>query len=479
MARKRTPRTQEAADFVSGGDLNSSMFWFGDLNVWGAFPTATTVYQKPRATVFYVTRNWFERSVFIKALTLLKFDIYNYGFKLQAANPPKPEASKAEREKWAKRNAVVEQWQADHQLVIANLVRDAWQEWNIQDNAVAVWCRNCPPVLHPIEHLSFADDFGIETLAFAHGLTPQKLAALPGLAPAVRRELTTSENLTIYKQGKTSSSKLFSFQAMRRTKVGMGLAWPQLRTLFNTVGMWESLEVADWQLADALRTVYELHKVGHEIKQGNRAGMPDHFLKPKRAAATVKMIKPDKGTLATIRRLVVNFDHDISYPRPASELFSADRYAAPLERMMLWAMPLAQMLFSKQVNPWHGLFLKAKAATERKYYVGPFLDAIFRECLDAPPDTTCTWSDDIFMDPRLLLDVLKTGLVNGPISQETFLEKTGHDAAQERRRKTAESDLPTEQVRPLWDGAHGLDPNDPTAGRPPGQGDRVPRKTKS
>lgn len=482
MAKAKKAREQNAAEYISGGDLESSMFWFGDLNVWGTFPSAPTIYQKPRAQVFYMARNWFERQVFLKSITLLKFDLYNYGFHL-AVGPLPPGGGQKEQLAHDKKNAVVQAWYEANKAPVMKFLRDAWGEWFVQDNAIAVWAKKCPPVIYPVEHVTYQDDFGIEQLSFAHGLSPEKIASLPGLTKETRKGLANGESLTLMKQGKLATNDLFQFETIKRTRVGVGLAWPQVRTLFNSVCTWESLELADWQLADALRTVYEMHKIGHEIKNGPRAGFADHFLKTKRNAAIQKVIKTNKSVLATVKKLVVNFDHAIEYPRPDPKHFGPDRYEAPLERMMYWAMPIAQMLFAKQVNPWHGQFLKAKAHTERNY-VGPFVETVLKNCLGAPEGTTCVWSDDIFIDPRLLLDTLKTGLAAGPLSQETFLEKTGHSPAKERGRKAGENELPEHMVKPAFDAAHGdqqdqRDAGSNGAGRPAGKGNRGPRAAAS
>ena len=88
--------TQRAGEVVGGGDIDTSMFWFGDLNVWGAFPTTPTVYQKPRSQVFYMTRNWFERQVFVRQIILLRFAIFNYGFKLSGGGGTKEASAKVQ-----------------------------------------------------------------------------------------------------------------------------------------------------------------------------------------------------------------------------------------------------------------------------------------------------------------------------------------------------------------------------------------------
>jgi hypothetical protein len=474
MAVKRRTRSQYAAEFITGGDINMSMYWFGDLNLWGSFPTEPTIYQRPKPQIFYMARNWFERQIFLRSITQLKFDLYNYGFKLGYSGPQGTTA--AEKKEFAKKNDAIAAWHENNKSDVMKLVRDTWQEWLTMDNAIAVWSKDLPPVIYPIEHLTYTDEFGIEELRFAHGLSPQAIDMVPNISKKVRQALADSKTVAIVKQGETyNGNNLFQFEALKRTRIGAGLAWPQIRGLFNTVITWEALELADSQLADAMRTVYELHKVGHEIKNGPRAGYPDHFLKKKRALAIDELIKNKRQFQATIKKLVVNFDHEISYPRPDSKLFGGDRYEAALERLMYFAMPIAQMLFAKQVNPWHGNFLKAKAATERGY-IGPFLDNILQNCLRAPKGTTCTWSDDMFTQPQQMMDTLKAGLASGPLSQQTFMEKAPggpFNVHMERQRKDDEGDLEDHIVQPAFDAAHGLQDE---AGRPPGAGDKRKRK---
>ena len=445
-------------------------FWFGDLNLWGAFPTVPTVYQKPRSQVFYMTRNWFERQVFIRQIILLRFALYNYGFRLTGQDK--------------KSSAAVKDWLAGKwygipiKKIMAQFVRDAWMEWLIQDNAIAIWRKRAGgtrPLVYPVEHCSYSDDFGVERLSFAHGLAKTDINKLdkPGqLDTTERKELLSSKDINLEKTGNSATSKLFDFEVMKRARFGFGLAWPQLRTVFNTVGAWESLEMADWQLCDALRTVYEMHKIGHEIKNGPHAGSNAHFLKKVRAEAVRKLIGSSKNTLASVKRLIVNFDHAIEYPRPEPKHFEASRYAGMLDRLVYWAMPLSQMLFAKSVNPFLMPIFKAQATTEREL-VGAFIESVLVKTLGAPEQIKAEFSDDVFWDSRLLADVLKTGLVTGPLSQETWLNKSGFNAQRERELKDGENDLPMHQLTPVFDAAHGNNPG----GRKPGKGDSKPRKS--
>jgi hypothetical protein len=73
---------KQFAGVGTGFDMDSSAFFFGDLNTWGAYPTLPTISQRPRVQVFYMVRNWSERNCFIKTIKTLRHAIYNYGFKV-------------------------------------------------------------------------------------------------------------------------------------------------------------------------------------------------------------------------------------------------------------------------------------------------------------------------------------------------------------------------------------------------------------
>ena len=463
---------------VGGGDIDTSMFWFGDLNVWGAFPTVPTVYQKPRSQVFYMTRNWFERQVFVRQIILLRMAIYNYGFNLNGVNPFNL-PSKPEKE-WSKEAKATFEWLNDKwycipiKKIVCQFVRDTWMEWLIQDNVVTIWRKRkggTRPICYPVEQCSYADDFGVERLAFAHGQTKASLKNVK-LARDERDVLLKSQDINLVKQGNTTESDLFDFEVLKRSRFGFGLAWPQLRTIFNTVGAWESLELADWQLCDALRTVYELHKIGHEIKNGPHAGSAAHFLKKTRAEAVRKQIASNKQTLAAVKRLIVNFDHEVEYPRPDPMHFKSERYSGMLDRLLYWSMPLGQMLLAKSVNPFLMPFLKAQATNEREM-VGGHIETVLVKTMNAPETVRTGFSEDVFWDSRLLADILKTGLTAGPLSDETWLAKSGFSPEQERGLKDKANSHPIHQHVPIFDAAHG----DMKGGRPPGKNDGGQRKS--
>jgi hypothetical protein len=296
-------------------------------------------------------------------------------------------------------------------------------------------------------------------------------SALVGLKDKERKAIKNSKKgeITLQRQGNKTDGGAFSFRVCKKMRLGGGLAWPCLRPIFNTVQQWEALELADWQLADAMRTIYELHKVGHEIKNGMHAGKPTHFLKEDRAKKILEKIKNKDRVAARVLQLTVNFDHTVEYPRPDPKHLKADRYEAALQNLMFWSAPIGHMLAAKAVNPYLMPMLKALAYQDRDYMI-PFMEDVLRDSLDMPEEAQIGYKDDVLLDSRLMFDILKTGLTSGPLSQETFLEKTGiTSAAIERPRKAEEGELDDTEVQPIYDAAHGSNPpRDPARGGNPG-----------
>jgi hypothetical protein len=471
MSGKKSRKTAEPVVGVQRASMDTdSMFWFGDLNAFGnfPFPTAPVVYQKPRAQVFYMTRNWYERSTFIKSIIELKTSILNYGFQVVAKDKKDQKA--------------IEKWASDedgHGMTIRALARDTWQEWLVQDNCIGMWRKSGIPFVYPVEHSSYHDDFGIENLAITHSLSAAAIAAMPGLSAKEKSVLSTGK-IQLQKQGKNFVTKDLYFQVVKRTRVGAGLAWPKLRTLFNTVATWESLELADWQLADAMRTVYEMHLVGHEIKSGPHAGANAHFLKKKRADTILSKIRGKEKLLARVLQMVVNFDHKIEYPRPDPKHLGKERYSSVEQRLLYWSAPFGQLAFLGQsdINPMMPSFMKSIAKQERDY-VGPFLKVVLTGALNPPKPIEILFADDIFLDQRLMLEVMKSGLSAGPLSSRTFLEGTMGKGSAERERahKEEEHDLPDHQTLPKFDPNHGHQPG--KAGKPLGGKDKQKRQGKT
>lgn len=444
MARTPPKTKRDGVQFCSSDTLDSS-FLIGLPDEFGL--RAVLEQQPPTKPIFCEARLWATRQFFLREILKLRQAIYNYGFAVSAASGKKKDQD------------AIEDWKKKNETAIGDFNRDTWLEWLAMDNAVALWRKETArPLILSCEHVKFSDKFGVERLVITHGLDAATIDQMR-LSASEAKELKENAELTLIKQGNNYVKNSFFFDVLKREKIGMGLAWPGLRSIFNVCNGIEALQVGDRQLADSLRTIYELHSVGHEIKSGNLAGRSTHFLKKLRAEAIQKQIKWDRKLMSRIVQIVANFDHKISYPRPDPSAFASSRYDAFTEQLAIWSMPLGQMVFAKGVNPFLMTLLKAQAVQERNN-VGPFLRRVLTKALKPPCEIAVGFADTVFWDSRLMLDVLKTGLALGPLSQSTWLTETGFNKSLERQYKQEEAGLPPEQVLPLFDAAHGVPPAD-------------------
>jgi hypothetical protein len=388
---------------------------------------------------------------------------YNFGLlgeQLVPVNPKKPDGEKrlsvhpGIRAAASKDDERIERWKTQNAEEIARVAIDVWLSFIMLRNVVALWRRGGRVIIRPPESVHYSDTFGLEELKFKHGLTKEQIDTL-GLRKAEADYLKLNGDIKLtHEPDAGGASKLFSFSVLKEEPVGMGFGWPDLVTLFHACSLNESLLVGDRQLANACRSVYEQHKLGHEIRSGNHAGSPAHFMKRERGDAVKNQIKSKVGHV----QLATNFDHEIviGAGRPKPEMFDTKRYAQVAEQMVTWGMPFSQML-NGQINPNLMTMARQLADTDRKR-VRPYLTALLREALQAPVPITLQWDDSCFWDSRMLLDLLKAGLQGGPISQESFLRLTLGNPTQEREAKARDAELPDKLLLPAFDAAHGAGP---------------------
>jgi len=404
----------------------------------------------------------------------LKLGFYNYGLlgeQLVPVNPKKPDGDKrlaihpGIRAAESKNEEKIERWKEKNREEISRVVIDVWQSFLMLRNVIALWRKTGRVIIKPVESVTYKDDFGVEELTVKHGLGDDQIDGMAGLSKAEKESLKSTKTLKL-----THDNPSFFFKVLKEEPVGMGLGWPDLATLFHACSLNESLLVGDRQLADACRSVYEQHKLGHEIKSGQHAGSPAHFMKEDRAKAVRNEVKSKKGHV----QLATNFDHEIviGAGRPKPEMFDTKRYAQVAEQMVTWAMPFAQML-NGQINPNLMVMARQMGDVERKR-MRPYLTELLREALLAPAPITLQWDDSCFWDARMLLDLLKNGMQAGPISQESFLRLTLGNPALEREAKARDAALPEEILHPAFDASHGAGPRLGTQagpGKPAGKKD--------
>jgi hypothetical protein len=402
---------------------------------------------------FMAARKWSGVQGFIQSILKIRFAFYNFGWSVQPAG-------KVDEAKW-------QAWLTANRPVIQSYLRDAWLEWLTTDNVVALWVTGSAP--RPVrvkpEDCQYADQFAREVLLYTHGLGPEEIKRL-NLSGAQVKALEGGQ----LKLAKADAS-LFGFEVVKRAPVGEGLAWPGMQSVFLAASTHESLEVADAQLAFAMRRVFEQHKKGHETRYGLNSGSARNFVNDKYRETFQKSIKGKKGLV----EILTNFDHDISWPRPDPKHFDAKRYGAVMEALVQWSMPIGHMLAANTIQPYLFEIFRELAGSERREYLAPHVEAVIQRTLRPPVPVRLCWEDSCFCDPRLRFDMLKAGLASGPLSQTTFLERIGESPERERKLKATEAELPKSQTWPIYDPAHG----DPTSTGGSAGGERAGRKTGS
>ena len=472
------PRSAVQKHLCSAWELDSTSFAWD--NRWGVPLEAAAVgayagddvMRPPTSTIFQQARRWYRLHAFIRNVIHLKLGFANAGLLGQRwvpVNPKKAEGDqrlevhpgiRAESPRDAER---IDAWKRQNRDEIARIVHDAWLSYLLLRNTVALWRKAGRVIIRPPESCAYNDDFGIEKLTIKHGLDAKQIDELKGLSVTERNKLKASTTLKLDHDNPT-----FFFRVLKDEALGMGFGWPDLTTLFHACSLNESLLVGDRQLAEACRSVYEQHILGHEIKSGLHAGNPTHFMKEPRAKAVTAQVKGKKGHI----QLATNFDHviKIGAGRPEPNQYDTARYRQVAEQMATWGMPYGQMWAGGQINPFLMTLARTLAHGDRER-MRPFLTDVLSEALGAPAPLALQWDDTVFWDSRLLLDLLKAGLASGPLSQESFLRSTGFSPADERQAKGRDASLPKELVLPVFDPAHGKRPGDP-AGKPAGKADQ-------
>lgn len=409
-------------------------------------------------------RYWYRYAQIVRAIINTQRDFFNFGFEVKAVN--KAEAGKLKG--WLAEKSDLESAgqlpRQTRQAAIEKFVREAWLDLLVTSNIVALWRETSNrPMVYRAEDITFTDRFGEEKLTINHGLTSEEIRK--GKFTTVEKaELLKSPQLTL-----THDNEVFFFSVLKDERVGEGLSRPALEPVFQACAQFESHETGDSLLAASCRTVYEQHKMGHEIKAGPHAGMPTHFWKKNRADAFLRERKGKTGCWTWTG----NFDHQVvpaaNWPDPKH--FDVKKYESIIARFMLWGMPLTQMILGKSLNPNLMEVLRVQALAQRAF-IEPFLNQVIGDAYDAPVPLRLFWSGGCFRDSRIAADLIKTAFAGGPLSQESLLELIGFAADAEREKKAAEAKLPEGETTPIFDAAHGpAKVSAGKAGRPAGMPD--------
>lgn len=409
---------------------------------------ALTATENPRniTRAFKLCRAWQRKQWFLGTITELKKSFFNFGFRLKPGDGQDAD----ELKKWQKLN---KRW-------LLHYIGRLWESRLVYSGAITFWRMEndllVPPFTLRLEQCEYSDAMGLEKLKFTPNwsvgdldVKDRKGAVL--LDPQAKRRYSTTFDVD------EAAGEFFS--VLKEGDIGDGLDWPEMHRAFRMLNEVESLDVGHSLLAFLSRSPIRQHQVGHEIKNGQHAGSPKHFLKEPLKRAIMQFFKGKVGFM----EVVTNFDQKILYVYPDPKLMDPKKFESVINRLMWFAGPVGFMMLARGVAPYLLPMLKQQAIEIRKL-VAAHIEHVLSEAWKL--EVEVVWSNRCFSDPRIALELMKVGLAAGPISQTSFVEEAGLEPVEELERKKEELKDKTPRL-PLYDKDHGQQPG-AAPGRKPG-----------
>ena len=395
-------------------------------------------------------RHWHRYNEFVRTVVDLRLGFCNHELEL---------ASAAKDPAFAK-------WMAQdrNEQVIRRYVREVWQSFLVSSNVVSLWRENeggqpvLPITLRP-ERCHFNDFMGVPKLKYEFALTSEQVNDIAD--PQMRKRYGNTAGLI-----DISEEHGEHFRVLTLGLVGEGMGWPSMAVVFPAARQWQGMSAGDEMLGEECRVLIKQHKLGHEIRTGQHAGSPVHFIRKARVDDLKSNLKEKVGKI----ELPTNFDHKIEYTFLEGRHFDSSRYDGATKRLMWWSAPIGQMIDTRGgVAPFLLKLLKAQVIESRRQ-VAEHICEVVDTALRPPGGLKLDWSDDVFEDPRLVAELLRVGLAAGAVSQRSFREAAGLNDEREREYKAAEALQPDAEKLPIFDASHGIRPGKTdakSAGRPP------------
>ena len=264
------------------------------------------------------------------------------------------------------------------------IARDIFDEYLVNDNAIAVWMQanakdtaegetpELPPVMvMNCENCRYDDTFGIPSLTIqfsgARKLTTDRREQLGArYADALEKggELTLDEEKGEY------------YRVLSSDKLGNGLGMPRLRAVFDLLSTLDLANKGDWNAFWVMKDVIRQIKKGHQITTGNLAGMPLHFLKSEEMKKILNGLSGKSGAFD----VVSNFDVDIEYPTLTIDpkFLDPKKLGGVMEQLFQWLGPLGLLFKTTQGRALDDLIPVLNAEMEyHRAFVKDMLEEIF------------------------------------------------------------------------------------------------------
>jgi hypothetical protein len=403
--------------------------------------------------LFATARKWREENWFVGAILALKADCVGFGQTLG----PKDKKKKKEFEAWLEK--LDARGRASNRMLVEKYLRTAIDELLLQQNLVSFWRPGVAPYPLLTEHCTYRDALGAETLRVRMCYSAEDLKEA-GFAKADIDRYSKGEILLTESRGEF-------FRVFTWGLTGTGFGIPRMKEVFRTCSQNESMEVGESLYAYVGRTVLRMHHLGWEVKKDAGMRQTDAMWDKSRAKGIEKFFKGLQGGVA---ELTANFDHKVSLVWLDPKNYEAKKWETIVARLMWWGGPLAFMLTARNLNPNFMPLFKAEVKKFRAD-VKPHLEHVLTQALQPPGGIQVDWTDECFADMRLLWDMIKTLMQQGPASLTTAQRFAGLNPEVEAENKVTETDDPDSDKKylPKYTPGTGNRPADP--GRKAGVGD--------
>jgi len=231
------------------------------------------------------------------------------------------------------------------------LTRDIFLESLICDNAAVIWVQQDEPeegepaalaraIVMNCGDVRYDDSFGVPALTVKFRKRPLTPTQQDKLGKRYAKALAEGSELLL------DEGEGEHFVVLSSEKLGNGLGMPRLRSVFDELSTLELACKGDWNAFWTMKDVIRQVKKGHDIKTGNLAGMPMHFIKEKEAKAILHGLSNKAGAFDA----VTNFDVDIKYPTLEIDpkYLDAKKYGGVMQQLLQWAGPIGLLFKTEQ-----------------------------------------------------------------------------------------------------------------------------------
>lgn len=418
-----------SADAASAGetvavvnDAMSGIIFPGTVNNyltgWGMYDREPNL-----ETVFKKCREQWRQSHWLRTILALKRDVYLDGLKWG------PERPSPAMRRWLKKN----------QAMLYRLAREWMDEWLLSSNVAVLWLEGddvaqwMVPYCENIKYKRFLGAESVELKVGGMKLTDSMTQKLGQYAAAVGRNIPWGSN----------DSEHFSVVTSGRGTDGM--AMPGLFNVFQELAALELIRKGEFNAAWKMKDVIRHYRRGHEIKSGNLAGQPTHFLKGKQAKKIEDALKNKEGAFD----LITNFDVEIGFAFLDPKYFDDAKTKGIMARLRDWAGPLALLLDTNTrttlADGWFKL-LEADVLGQRRLFTDS-IQAIFESGTffkgrggKAPQELEVRLSPNTLLSMDKLIEKVRLAGGQGYASPQTLRSEMGYTEAEADLMREAHKD---------------------------------------